>query len=530
MAEDRNQKQSQNQNNQGGTATAGAPLSASDIINNVLLNKDAMDAIAVSQREGNRLTSEPGLAKDLVEDSYGQLVNKYGAEVADLSFRLRDNISDLSNVRLSERSLGQVVGDAVLGAGAGFVGLAGNTVGVAAGAGLGELSGIGARHGAVATAELTQDVVEGIKGLQSQELQDRQRLQGIQGELDAQDSEAQFREDVESGADPFLAALSAVGRDVLNAGDRITDDMAIVGDIVAESAGSLAPSAKIASLTGRLAAGATARVTANETAKKLAQTMGVAAGVGASEASGTYAQTVNEVLGLSHEELAATSEGYRELIADGMDPEQARIEIAGITGEVAFMRQLPTAAALGLISSKFEAAPVGSFRGAGVVGGAKAIAGQGAEEALQGGSSAFNQNVAIRDNVDPERSLTQGVGDEVASGLVGGLGQAGASAAPAAALGTAEAAVEGVSSLVQNEQLREGVKTGCLCFGNGSSGYLGQGGGNLHCSGPEGIALRAACRGENQGNRSCCGGEGPAGAGSSLAGCSPGDDPGSGPD
>lgn len=414
----------------GGVGSASAPLSASEEIAAALNDPNFQDTLAVASERGNNLATE-GLGKDLLEASYGELVLKYGPEVAANRHKIQDGIARVDRTRQAERTTGEALGDTILGAGAGFVGLSGNTVGLAAGYGLGELFLDDGRLGAVATAQLTGDVTKDIKSYQSEELQARQRLQGIEGELDKADSKEQFRREIGEGDDPFGAALRAVGRDALNTGERILSDGAVAADIIAESVGSLGPSSRLAAVGGKLAAGSVSKITSNQVAQNIARTSGIAAGIGASEAGGAYAEAVDQVLNLSQSALE-NSPVYQALVAEGYSESEARYEVAGITGEVAFKRQLPTAAALGLLTSKFEAAPIGSFRGAGVAGGLRSITLQGVEEGFQSGTSTLNQNVAIKDNANPDQDLTAGVVESAVTGALAGVGQSGVTATPAA--------------------------------------------------------------------------------------------------
>lgn len=435
----------------GGTTNR---TNAKTIVEDVLRNQNALDTLAVSEDRANNLTELPGLGNDLLEMSYGELVVKYGPEVANNRHRLRDSIQSVGDIRRGNRTIGQRLGDAALGAGASFVGLSGNTVGLAAGYGLGELVHSDGRLGAVATSKLTGDVVEGIRSHQSEQAQEEQRLSNIEAGLDTMDSADQMVEEIEGGRDPFAAALSRVGRDVLNTGDRILNSQAATEDILASAIGSLGPSAALARVTGKVAAGFASKATANVAAKKIATAGGVAIGVGASEAGGTYAETTNEVMSMSEKELK-DSPVYTALIDEGYSPTDARIELAAITAETAFARQLPTAAALGLIAGRFEAAPLGVFKGSGVAHGLRTIASQGLEEAGQGGTAAYNQNVAIQQNVDADRDLTEGVGSQIAEGVIGGVGQAGISSVPATAVGTARIASKAISDAVSPREFND---------------------------------------------------------------------------
>lgn len=432
---------------------------SNDILRDVLQNPDALDRIAVSKERGNQLTEQDGVAKDLTELSYGELLFKYGPEVANNRFRIQDSYSDIGRIRRAKREGGDILDDTALSIAGGFTNLAGNTVGVAAGYGLGEVFLDSGRAGAVATSQLTGDVVEGIKSGQTTQLKERQRLQAIEGELDAADSEQQFKDEIEAGRDPFAAALSRVGRDALNTAGRITNDAAVTGDLVAESFGSLGPSSALAGIGGKVLAGTVSRVTANQTAARVAQYTGTTVGIGASEASGAYTDAVDRVMQLNIEQLN-NSALFRHMVSEGMSPAEAQIQLAGLTGETAFTNQLPAAMALGMLTSRFEAAPIGSFRGAGMINALKQVSLQGVEEAGQGATATVSTNAALNEVADQDIALSEGVGEAAASGFIGGIGQAGASGGVAAAQTiaditsaaapvVAEAAVDGAKATTQ---------------------------------------------------------------------------------
>ncbi len=432
---------------------------SNDILRDVLQNPDALDRIAVSKERGNQLTEQDGVAKDLTELSYGELLFKYGPEVANNRFRIQDSYSDIGRIRRAEREGGDVLDDTALSIAGGFTNLAGNTVGVAAGYGLGELFLDDGRLGAVATTRFTGDVVEDIKSGQTTQLKERQRLQAIEGELDAADSEQQFKDEIEAGRDPFAAALSRVGRDALNTAGRITNDAAVTGDLVAESFGSLGPSSALAGIGGKVLAGTVSRVTANQTAARVAQYTGTTVAIGASEASGAYTDAVDRVMQLNIEQLN-NSALFRHMVSEGMSPAEAQIQLAGLTGETAFTNQLPASMALGMLTSRFEAAPIGSFRGAGMMNALKQVSLQGVEEAGQGATATISTNAALNEVADQDIALSEGVGESAASGFIGGIGQAGASGGVAAAQTiadvtsavapvAAEAAVDGAKATTQ---------------------------------------------------------------------------------
>lgn len=421
-------------------ASAGNPLA------DALTSGELAPSIAVAAREGNGLADNE-MARDLLEMNYAQLESKYGREVADNRYDLQLEIDEQIRTQTADRTNTEVVRDTALGATAGFVDLAGGlTAGVLSGAGAvdeyfdEENTGLGELG--VATAQTTARVTDWIRSGQSDKLAARQELSQIEGQLDALDSQVQYERDIADGDSEFIASISQIGRDVLNAGDRIMSDGAVAGDIIAQGIGSLGPSAKLAGAASRFATGVAARAGANQGVQRAAQTLGAATGVGVAEASGSLSDAINQVMEMDHDTLAANSPHYRGLIEEGLSPEEARTQVASITGRVAFARQLPTAAAFGLISARFEAAPIGSFAGAGFLGSLRQIGSQAIEEAAQGGSGTLNVNAAIQDYADDTRSLTEGVGEQIATGAIAGAGMAGVLSGPAAVVNTGRAATD----------------------------------------------------------------------------------------
>lgn len=416
---------------------------------------EARQVLAVSDLRGNNLTEQPGIGKDLVDLPYEQLLVKYGPQVANNRAKLLDTMAQINEMDKAGSSLGDHIKDDAAAAGSALVSISGNTVGAGVGYGLGKLfldeqtNGNGGRVGMAATQELTQDVSGWVKDFQSDTRKGHNLISAIEGELDSQDSKDQLNADLKAGETPFFAGLKAVGRDTLNAGQRILSDPQVAEDTIAQALGSLGPSAKFASLGGKLASGMAARAGMSASAQAITKTAGIAAGVGATEASGVYGQTVNEVMSMDQKTVEQSSI-YQALLAEGHNPVAARYELAGLTAETAALKQLPTAAAIGLISSKFAATPFKVFKEGGVANGLRTLMQEGTEEALQGGSGQLYQNMAVQQNVDPTIKISDGVGEQFASGAIGGVGMAGAMAAPAAALGAVSKTVQGIQGGINN--------------------------------------------------------------------------------
>lgn len=407
--------------------------------------------MVVAANEGTEL-ADTEFAQDIQTAPYGYLVQKYGQEVADNRRLYTQERAEVSRIENEDRSGLQIAGDTALAAGSGFVNVVGSVVGTG-------LAGIGAvdeyfdeendaiSNYAVDSIDTARRATEWIKSFQSQELQDRRGLSGEAAQLDAEDNLAQYEADTADRDATFIDDLAWVGRGTLNNLGRIASDPAVATDLIAEGIGSLGPSAKIASVASQ-AVTRTATFQSAKIANAIAPTQGtrflaagadavnrsaIALSVGATEASGVYAQTVNEVLGMTHGQLLDASPEYAEMIENGVDPDDAKTTLAANAGMDSFITSFPMAASLGIIGGKFEAMPMSTFRGSGFIGGLRQVGAQALEEGGQGFTGQIATNVGIRDNVDATREALEGAPQALAEGVVAGTGMAGVSAAPAAA-------------------------------------------------------------------------------------------------
>ncbi|AGH07392.1 virion RNA polymerase [Sulfitobacter phage phiCB2047-B] len=414
------------------------------------------EALIVSNERGNDLTEE-GLNKDLFELSNDQIMTKYGREVADNQLKLQAQAQETKRMREKDRTFGEVLGDSFNSyVGAGVSSIA-NTSGAVI-AGLDSMRKGGTfSEGAVDMAEFGADFSNYARDQRSQTLKDRERLIGVEAALDKADSKADRDAYVKAGGNEFIADMQRLGRDIIDTGGRALADGAVTGDIVSSGVGSLLPSAAMASSGASLLSGATGIISRGAVAQRVAAATGSSIGAGASEAGGTYADTVNEVLDMKEEDLS-NSDVYKALLQDNdNDVTKTRREFAGLMGETAFKRQLPTAMAIGFISSKFNAAPLGAFKNSSVAEGIRKIAGEGLEESLQGATSQLNQNELFQD-VDG-RDLLDDVGEQAVQGAIGGIGQSSATGGASAALSGAKTAVESVTNGDPSDEFGKAVNT-----------------------------------------------------------------------
>lgn len=427
-------------------------LSSDEIISDILRDTGTQDTLAVNAARGNELLDRNQVLNDLENMSYGEIRNTYGDDVARNRFRLREGTNRLAESDRDSRTWGEATRDSFVGASISLGRGITNTVSTGLGYIYGELDGnpeTSGRSEAANVSDFWNDVWSGVSREElSDTLQQKQYFSGIEGALDAQDSEAQFQREVEEGADPFAAALRRVGRDAYNAGERTLRDSALTTQVVSEGIGSLIPSAIIAGASGGASAGLTATLGGGSRAVQVAQFTGSAIGIGAVEASGTYSETVSAILDLPEEELMASSIYQAMLEEYNGDTARARVELAGLTGEQAFVKALPASIALGVLTARFEAMPISSFRGAGIAGGLRNVISQGVEEAGQGSISQIAQNYTMNETEVREGSILDGVGEQAALGAVGGIGMAGVTSAPTTAIGAAEQVVQTTNNVL----------------------------------------------------------------------------------
>ena len=272
-----------------------------------------------------------------------------------------------------------------------------------------------------AVTDFIQDGLDNAQSIQSDGLNARRRAYAGRSQITTDINEQKYRDEVgKDGA--FVAGLKRIGRDAM---DSITNtDSVLVSDLIANAAGSLATAGPISKVVGFAGKGA------------------MPLAIGLQEAGGVHHQTSEDILSTPFEDLAANSPEYRQALADGMSPDEARNLVARNAGLEAAAIQLPIAAATGTIASKFEKAPLkaGSVR--------EAIANtlkEGLEESIQSGTGQVAQNVATRDHANESQDLLDGVGEQVGQGAIGGLGSGAGFQAPAATLRTASAAVAGTA-------------------------------------------------------------------------------------
>lgn len=419
------------------------PLTPEEEIALALRNSQFQDRSAVAESRGNDYANEQ-LQTDLRDMSVLQLRAKYGDDVAINRHRLIDGRNRLEASDNSSLPIGEKVSDAAFAFGNSVYRGIGTLSNLAYGYAEGILDGDPNTTGSGQAAKYLDAHNQVVAIMQqvtlSEELQKRQYFEAIASELDKEDSANQAQKEIEAGSSPFWAEVRQQGRDALNALERNASDPMLATNIIADGIGSLASSVPLAGAGGLIAKGASSAIVKNALIQRVALATGTSVGAGISEVSGVYAQAASDIMGMDTAALMESSSIMRTLVAEGLTPEEAKVQLAGMTAETAAVRQLAPALALGFITSKFERMPVGSFAGVGVAKGLLQVAGEGIEEFGQEFSGAINQNISVEQYAQVGRSALEGAGEQGALGMLGGLGMAGVSATPHALSAGADSA------------------------------------------------------------------------------------------
>jgi len=387
-----------------------------------------------------------GPMQDLRTGSIPDLFNKYGPDMAGklISHAAMANAKYYAD-RTAYRSTWDVVDDAVSSTVLGGV----NSVGGLAALGVGLVND----NAGAAVSQGLDSFNRWARSNQSEGLNARRQAYEAANRIAAEDNRVIYEQEKQADGD-FIASLRRIGRDAYSSVKLAADDTAILGAGAAEGMGSLltgGPLAKGAkALAGKAIASAAKRGVIAEGGAAagrlttLADRAAMPGVIGAMEAGGSYTGAVNEVMAMSHDDLMRTSPKYAELIQQGWDPEEAKRDVATSGGLTAAAIQLPIAALSGKLVSKFEAFP---FKVPSLGSAARSIGLETAEEGIQSGSGQVASNLGIQAFADPNRDLSQGVGEQVGLGALYGSMSAGAVQAPGmagrAVAGTAKGIAKG---------------------------------------------------------------------------------------
>lgn len=259
----------------------------------------------------------------------------------------------------------------------------------------------------------------------------------------AQGGEERIRKDIESGSNPYIAEAYEQGRQLINTAEQYGGANNALTALVAESApdlllggivGKVAARSAIKDLADRHGADFAAKLLRTEGGKRQlenATEKAFVGYVGFQEAGSNMQQTLDEIDQMTPEQLAAKSPMYKDLIAEGYEPSQAkslvRTQAANITAGVA-----GTFGALtGLIAAPFESKILtpSLIKGRGLVDLSNRvssnIARETIEEGIQGATGQFASNVGIKLSADEQQSLAEDIGSNIAESAIAGAGMGG---------------------------------------------------------------------------------------------------------
>lgn len=183
--------------------------------------------------------------------------------------------------------------------------------------------------------------------------------------------------------------------------------------------------------------------------------------IGLTEGFSNADQARDEIFKMSHEDLMKNSEAYRDFIDAGNSPEIAKQRVIGLaTDKTALI-----AGASGMLVSKLTGAAnfEGNALNRGSLQGVRAKVGgivkEGTEELGQGVTGQFASNVGVQ-TADKNKSLTDGLGQSGAQGLIAGLGMgatvSGAHAIPVIGSGAQNTVTAGMNVVANQLNKRAG--------------------------------------------------------------------------
>lgn len=402
----------------------------------------------VMRKTGQGLATASPIQRDLATLSSQQFDQKYGPEMGSKLTSAMNRIADIYDAKanMPRRDLGLFAKDAAISGGLSVA----NTLGGLTAAGLGVLD---PKSGAA--------VVKGLSALndfgqanQSDVLNTQREVAQTVNDLSLRDNAAQYEEDKKTDTG-LLAGLKHVGRDFISTMKNTGGNTTLLTDSAAQALGSIlvsGPIAKglgavsqaalpVAARTGILGKAAVASELGLPSGSRAAAALSKAipssmmVSVGAQEAGGAYQQTADE------------------LLKAGKSPEDANrgalvaAALAGVTGGAA-----------GKLSESFLEHPF-AVKSLSHVG--SNLLKETTEEALQGVTGQMSQNFA------EGKDLTEGVGEQVAQGAMGGFLGAASTQAPGAlghlardaVVGAGQAALDAVGQRAAKVQAANEAKS-----------------------------------------------------------------------
>lgn len=406
---------------------------------------------SVGRQEGLGAASAEEAEQDFRNMSTMDLWAKYGEGAV---MQRAAGAAAVSAEGMAQRNFSQAAVDTVLGVGLGaFNGLAG--IGALA-------TGVVNTNAGNAMSQGIQSVNEAVLESQSPALQARRRLNQAMDANDQRDSTQQYEQDLAAGDSGFMAGARRIARDFGSFIANAAADPLTLADGTAQAIGSIigvGPMSRVAGAInsrGILAARKAGIIGAGEARflATAAEKGGTAALIGGMEAGGAFQQTANEVLEKDFDFLLKNSIEFNKLVGEGLSMEEARATLANTAGLKAAAITAPAAIAMGKFVANFERAPMSTPTMKAALAN---IGTQTLEEAGQGGVSQMASNKALQ-AADSNKTLSEGVGEQVGTGALFGGMMAGTTQAPGmAALAAQKALARAVSGKRGNKEEEPGT-------------------------------------------------------------------------
>lgn len=387
-----------------------------------------MYQIAAGGASGAGMASASDLEKDLRTLDGAALYMKYGSAAGELIKQQAAASNTVMADRSQIRSGGEAFGDTLTGVASGFAGGMANLGALGVGL-VDDEAGVAASQGAKALTDL-------ITTNQSDAVKASRLLQQARSANTSRDNKQAEADELAGGSSELVAGLRRFGRDFVDTLGNSTDST-FLAQGTADAVGSLLGGGPIAAGLRKIGAATAGKAVTNATARRVASGAAWPVATGLLEGGGAYTGSVEQVMAMSHDDLAANSEDYRNLVASGVEPEAARMQVASEAGKTAAAIQAPVGVASGYLTraleTPFRVPSVGSaIKQAAVM--------EPTEEAIQSSSGQLAQNIGVRNSADATQSLSEGVGEAGAQGALFGFTAAGSVQAPGAA-------VEGVKTV-----------------------------------------------------------------------------------
>jgi hypothetical protein len=144
------------------------------------------------------------------------------------------------------------------------------------------------------------------------------------------------------------------------------------------------------------------------------------------EAGSAFAGTVSAGDKISTETMMANSQEFRDQVASGVSPEDAKLDLVNKAGLASAAGQGLVSAATGVATKGFEK---GMFKGGNLTTNIGKVLGETVEEPTQGASEQLLQNITLQD-LSGNKDTLEGVGTAAGQGALAGFGLSAATQAP----------------------------------------------------------------------------------------------------